>query len=311
MRRNLAKRSFVHAVAIVTLVAVAGCSPLPKGLSQKNLMHDNLKRTYHLFVPSSYNPAKPVPLVLAMHGLSETGLIFARYRGLSEVAEREGFIVAYPQGIWRHWNSFGDAGGTDDVGFLLALIEQIEAGYAIDRDRVYATGDSNGGFMSFVLASKAPQTFAAIAPVMATMPGWIADKVDRSVPMPVLLMHGTDDPIVPWGSDNVDAEPIRSMNMRSIPKSVAFWVELNGCGTTPVREDLPDADPGDGTTAYCETYSGGRDGAEVVLYAITGGGHTWPGGREFAPRFVVGKRSKDFNASEAIWAFLSKHSRKH
>lgn len=295
---------FCTAVAILVVLGTTGCAPKVPGLEKRIIQHDGERRTYRLYVPKNYDGAQAVPLVVALHRFSESGRIMAGMTRFDQIADREGFLVVYPDGIWRRWNSFG-GGGRDDVGFILAVIKELEAQYAVDARRIYVTGGSNGGFMSYALLAKAPDVFAAAAPVMAAMPGFAAEPLDGARPIPLCIVHGTGDDIVPYEGGGMFHG---GEGMLLVPEAVAFWTAHNQCAVDPLREDLPDAAPGDGCTAYVETYAGGKDGADVVLYTVVNGGHTWPGGYEPVPEFIVGPLCRDFSASEAIWAFFARHA---
>ncbi len=275
------------------------------------LRHGDRPRTFRLHLPKSFKKGTPLPLVLVFHGLGSDGKQTEQLTGFSPIADREGFLVAYPDGenrMWRYWGSgekrpkLLDRFAADDVGFVRALIDAlVEAGLA-DGRRVYATGISNGAYLSNRLAIDLADRIAAIAPVSGAMlkPAAEAWKPARAVP--VLYVHGTEDPIV--GYDGKDRISGRAMSL-SAEDLARWWAEKDGCEADPTIEKLPDADEDDGTTVERWTYGSGKDGAEVVFYKITGGGHTWPSGP--AIQKVLGPVCRDWNASEAIWEFFAKH----
>lgn len=285
------------------VAGLTGCVRVPPELERASLEHNGLKRSYLLFTPD--HAEEPFPLVLALHRFTGTGAEMARISGFHEVAAEEGFAVAFPDGRGRRWNTDADA-SPDDIGFLLTLVDELAAEWPIDTNRVYVTGASNGGFMTWLLACQAADRFAAVAPVMATLPQTIVDACGDA-PMPVCIVHGTDDPVVPFGEAALSGGPGPMRSVLPIPEAVAFWVARNGASPEPTITELPNLDPNDGTTTTVERYAN-PGGPAVVLYRVEGGGHTWPGGREIWPRVIVGNQSRDFSASQAIWDFFAAYS---
>ncbi len=275
------------------------------------LKHDKGARTFRLHVPKGFEEGTTAPLVLVFHGLGSDGKQTEQLTGFSPIADREGFLVAYPDGenrMWRYWGSeehrpkLLERLVTDDVGFVRALIDAlVEAGLA-DPRRVYATGISNGAYLSNRLACDMADRIAAIAPVSGAMLKPAAEAWKPSRAVPVLYVHGTADKVV--GYDGKDMFTSRGMSV-SAEDLVKWWAEKDGCEAEPKIEKLPDADSEDGTTVERWTYGPGKDDAEVVFYKITGGGHTWPSGP--AIQKVLGPVCRDWNASEAIWEFFAKH----
>lgn len=281
------------------------------------LIHGGLRRDYIVHVGISCHSKVPAPLVIVLHGGGGTGEGMVKLTGFNTIADREGFVVVYPNGIDRHWN---DGRGVewyrahtqdvDDVGFISALIDELSQKLNIDANRVYATGISNGGMMSYRLGCELSDRTAAIASVAASLAVNKVKEWSPSRPMPVLIIAGTADPLVPWDGGDVRFGERTFGTVVSVPDTVKFWVEKNGCVTRLAARRLPDSDPADGTAVRREAYSGCRGGAEVVLYAVEGGGHTWPGGLQYLPEKMIGKTSREFNASEVIWQFFKAHSLK-
>lgn len=242
------------------------------------------------------------------------GTGMATLTDFSSVADRENFIVVYPDGIERRWN---DGRGLtryrahrqniDDVGFISSLIDELTKELNIDASRVYVTGISNGGMMSHRLACELSDKIAAIAPVAANIGEYMAPGWSPSRPVPVLIINGTDDPLVPWDGGDIRFGQYKFGRVLSVADTVRFWVSHNQCSPIPVITVEPDKNPSDGTTVRKEKYGGCRDSAEVVLYALEGGGHTWPGGSQYLPEAYIGKTCRDFNASEVIWQFFKEH----
>jgi len=278
-----------------------------------------LERTYRIHVPTVRERDKPVPLVIVLHGGGGTGKRMEKLAlgGLTKLSEQEGFVVVYPDGIEKHWND-GRAkvkyrahrDKIDDVGFIAALIDQLAKGYEIDRQRVYITGISNGGMMSNRLACELTDKIAAMAPVAANMPADLVSHCAPSRPVSVLMISGTDDSMMPWAGGEAHFLRLKFGKVLSAKDTIRFWAAHNRCSATPTVTWEPDADREDGTRVRKETYHGCKDGVEVVLYAIEGGGHTWPGGFQYLPKIVVGKTSRDVDANRVIWRFFGKHGMK-
>lgn len=284
---------------------------------RKSLFVGGLERTYSIYIPVSLNSSKPIALVLLFHGGGGTGQGMERLTldGWNRLADREGFIVIYPDGVEKHWN---DGRGLqdyrahreniDDVGFVSALIEHLTKRLNIDPTRIYAAGISNGGQFSQRLACELADRIAAIGVVAAQLPDHLHSSCAPKRPMPVLMMPGTEDPLVPWKGGDIGFRRGRKFGrVLSVRESIDFWAKQNQCPELPVVTYEPDRDPTDGTRVRRETYGPCREGTEVVLYAVEGGGHTWPGGDQYLPVSIVGKTSRDFNANDVIWDFFKRH----
>jgi polyhydroxybutyrate depolymerase len=283
----------------------AGSVGTPVGDSRQQLVSGGLTRTFLVHVPISYTGSAAVPLVLVYHGLGGTGQGMSLLTHFSRVADKSGFIAVYPDGINKAWTTNPSL---DDVGFSRDLIKYLEAKYKIDARRVYATGMSNGGFMCYSLAYGLSDLIAAFAPVSALLPSAsVYLKFPR--PVPVHMIQGTADPLVPY--DGGAISPIASSSkatVMSAPNTASYFAKLDGCSTLATTESLPNKVTTDGSTAKRATYGGGRDGTEVVLITVVGGGHTWPGGLQYLPVGTIGPMCQDFDASEVIWQFFARHT---
>lgn len=267
------------------------------------------KRFYRIHVPPAYDGKTPLPLVLVFHGRSELARDIAEITRFSKLADRQGFIVVYPVGIREHWNDgriatpIFAAGNYDDVGFIATLLQRLEGSLAIDMNRIYATGMSNGGMFVQRLACELDGTFAAIGPVAGTLPVDITPRCTPKQPVSVIEFHGTNDAYVHWQGGSVRAVGGKTL---SVPKTVAHWRALDHCAETPDIEYGPHNDPDEPQRVRRERYGSCREGTEVVLYAIEGGGHTWPGGPD-DPLLFAGAVNRDISATNLIWRFFSEH----
>jgi polyhydroxybutyrate depolymerase len=261
-------------------------------------------------VPAGYDPARPAPLVLAFHGGGGSAAFMAddsRY-GLQREADRDGFIVAFPNGASRlpggrlaTWNAGACCGyardqGSDDVGFARAVVGALEARYAVDTSRVFATGMSNGGMLVHRLACEAADVFRAVASVAGPD---ATTQCNPARPVSVLHIHARDDDHVLFdGGAGPGAFRDRHsvMDFVSVPQTVARWVQRDQCAASPRRvQQVPGA--------YCDAYESCAGGAQVQLCATDTGGHSWPG----ADRVRAGKEaaSTALDASATIWRFFA------
>ena len=290
------------AAAPATAISAQSSAPAE---ARRTLRVDGVERAYLVFLPPSYRPGQPAPLVLVFHGGGGRARGIAPHTGFSRLAEREGFVVVYPDGLGGRWNDGrGLAATHDDVGFVRALLDTLRRELAIDPRRIYATGISNGAIFTYRLACDLPGVFAAVAPVAGAMPVALAPSCGHTEPVSVLAMQGTADPLMPYAGGGVAR---RRGRVLSAERSIAFWAAAAGCASTPVTAPEPDVTPADGTQVRRTAYAGCRDGRSVELYTIEGGGHTWPGGPPVGGS--VGRVSRDVDATPLIWAFFVQHPR--
>lgn len=304
--------------AILMFAAALGIVAAPSVFAEvqtRTLDIDGVRRTYLLFVPETPRaPATGWPLVVALHGGGGTAAQMMGFSRFNAIAAREGFAVVYPQGKGRRWNDgrvFRGRSETDadDVAFVRAVVADIAAqGTALDRKRIFAAGISNGGFMSFRLACDAADLFAAVAPVTATMPADLGPRCAPSVPLAVLVINGTADPLVPYAGGQVRAMSSLRGEIWSTDRTIAFWAKQNRCASPPDVRAMADRDINDGSRVVDISYARCA-GPRVRLLRIEGGGHTWPGGAQYLPAAWIGTVNRDIDASEVIWRFFKASGR--
>lgn len=289
-------------------------------LEKRTIVHDGITREYWVYDPrdSGIGKSDKRPLILVLHGgggrAEKFDAMTNEEMSFNKLADREDILVAYPQGLNKNWNDGRavshiktQAQDTDDAGFLSALIDTLVNARNADPKRVYAVGPSNGGHMSNRLACDLSGKVAAVGIVIGLMPKKYLDKCKPQSPVSVLIMNGTEDPLVPFNGGFVRL--FKNGRDRgediSTEDTFAFWLKHAGYGGNSeaiAAKHLPDADPGDKTRVTLRAYKGGQ--SQVALYTIVGGGHTWPGGRQYFPESLVGRVSHDINATEVIWDFF-------
>lgn len=313
---------------LLSLTALIGQSSLlqPVALQMETLIHDGNSRIFGFHVPQTANRGT-APLVFLLHGGGGGAeQIFGTEFGRSwrEIADENGLLLILPQGREdlsstgnHHWNDCRTgiqnpdvATDLDDVGFITTLIDLADERFGIDRTRVFATGASNGGMMSFRLAFEASEQFTAIGALIANIP----DPSECSLPttpISVLIMNGTEDPLVPYDGGCVANASCRRGFVTSTAQSVDFWVQFNATSRTAVVEDLPNIVANDSSTVTTFRYSGGLHGTEVLLYRVDGGGHTVPGEEPIgvARLLASGPKNRDINGATETWKFFQQHAR--
>ena len=269
---------------------------------------DNLPRAYLVHAPVDYTGDEALPLVFVLHGRPDTGNGIAVITEMHQFADSENFIAVFPHGINRQWNyTRGVAefrsGPIDDVQYLLNLVEHLSQDFNIDRNRLYVTGFSNGGFMTQRVACEAPEHFAAFAVVGAGfLPSW-RTFCDGGHVTPIMFMHGTDDISIPWGG----IEDQGFVTSASVENTIEYWVWHHNCELNSDMEELPAEDP-EFTRVVKFTFPNCADGSAIDLWAIAEGGHNWPGVPGVIGEQIAGKVNTDIHASEVIWDFFSQYS---
>jgi polyhydroxybutyrate depolymerase len=271
-----------------------------------SLHHDGRTRTYLVHLPASYSKNKTWPVVLVFHGGGGNGEQMAKMTGFSRKADQEGFIAVYPNGtgLWQSrfltWNSgnccaWAYENRIDDVGFIRALIGQLKKDYPVDDRRVYATGISNGGMMSYRLACELSDRIVAIGPVAG------AQNTDckPAKPVSVIILHGTADLHVLYkGGAPLRMADVRNPRVdRPVSEAVAFWLKHNRCRENPSTEKKG--------MVVIENYVDCSAGTAVTLYTLMEEGHTWPGGTKWA--VWADEPSREVAATDVIWEFFKNH----
>ena len=313
------KKFLLFSVILMIVIACGNDEPL-KGSEDKtseqktiSITVDGNLRYFIVFLPAGYNNAGKMPLIFVIHGGSGTPEGMIRLADFRPIADRDKVVLVYPAGIQKNWNdgrpTMPNELGIDDVSFFDQLIDYMVVNYPVDESKVYATGISNGGFMSSRLGCELSNRIAAIAVVSATMEAnTIAPNCKPGISMPAIYIHGTADPLVPFLGGEMTANGTAGGVILSHFQVVDKWVANNNCNSTPSISDLPDL-ANDGTTIKQRIYSGGINGSEVVSYVVLNGGHTWPQGYQYLAELFIGKTSQDMNAREVIWDFFSRFER--
>jgi len=277
------------------------------GTSDHVLEHDGLLREYRVHLP----PVLPLrsPLVIQLHGGGGNGRGLDRLTRFHPLADQERFAVVSPSGNGRHWNDgrvnspLTPGGGADDVGFIAALIDCVARSLPIDRRRVYAVGISNGAMMAARLAAQLSDRIAAFAQVAGTVaadaPAWW--HPDR--PVPIIQIHGTADLIVPYAGGALLARR-RTGPLPGRVVGVDDWAAMVSGHNRAVGPQVTTVAP----DATLRSWRGPTAQSDVEFWRVEGGGHTWPGGYQYLPVRIIGPTTHSFDATAAIWRFLSPHA---
>lgn len=260
-------------------------------------------RSYILYVPASYNPSTPTPLVFEFHGYTSTDSQQEYYGDFRPIADTANFIIALPQGLSTGgstgFSNFGTvASASVDINFTRDIIDTVSAHYNINACKIYSTGMSNGGFMSHDLGCFLSSRFAAIASVSGSMMASHASACNPLHPVPVMQFHGTSDATVSYtGVGGI-------INSIDIDTLIKRWVGINNCNTTPGFTAMPNISTTDNCTAEHYVYSNGTANSTVEFFKIIGGGHSWPG----SPYPISGvNTNQDINACKEIWRFFRQY----
>jgi len=294
---------------------------LGAGDHDRSLAFGGATRTYFVHVPPRVSEGQPLPVVLAFHGGGGNASGFKAYAGLDALADREGFVVVYPDGSGRlgrrllTWNAGGCCGyaaaqNVDDVGFALAVLRDVARNVSVDPARVYATGHSNGAMMAYRMAIDASDRIAAVAPVAGAMqaPGFPPPR-----PVPVLHIHSVDDPRALYAGGVGPPFPGTQSRVthRAVEPELEKWVAHDHCPGEP-RTVEQRSTPSRGSpdqTATLLVWGPCAGSAEVQLWKLTGSGHGWPGGHVRLPEKIMGPETATIDAALEVWRFVARFRR--
>lgn len=262
----------------------------------KSLQYKDVKRKYILYTPQNYDSAKTYPVVFNFHGGGMTPAEQMLYTDMNQTADKYGFIVVYPKGIKEDWNVGFETSykeGTDDIGFVDALLTQLQKDYKIDNKRVFATGLSRGGFFCYRIAAELSHRFTAVAAIGATLPDSVAINNPNKKETGVLIVHGKADKIVNFeGKKDAYFSAVDTYKYWKMPSF-----------TREIKKTINKVPHDDTTIEILESSSTNKT---VTLISIENGGHTWPGANDFNIGLPIGKTSKELDINEYMWAFFEK-----
>lgn len=307
-----------------------GASAQTQGWREASIAVQGVQRWYRVHVPEGLPPH--APLLLSLHG--GTGSMYTIDTGATQgwvkLADQHRFVLLVPNGSndqtgdthgrRQNWNDVRDPGegqsSADDVSFLRALLNRVEQEYGTDPDRVYVTGNSNGGLMAYRLLVDMPERFAAAASFIANLPVQSAVLHAPSRAVPLLLWHGTQDGLMKFNGGEI---PGLRGQMRSMRDTVDWWVQAQRADAAQARTDmLPDVDPDDGCRVQRTLYPALPGGAPLLHYLALGGGHAMPSQGDYPSeggpfyRRLVGRVCKDVDGPQLAWAFMSVYTaRRH
>src|SRR5882672_6630474 len=317
MRAGVNPSARIEDVIALALVLVS----LGAGDHDRSLTVAGATRTYIVRIPPRVSEGAPLPVVLAFHGGGGNASSFKGYAGLDGLADRDGFVVIYPDGSGTHgrrlltWNAGGCCGyaaaqNIDDVAFAVAVLRDVARNVLVDATRVYATGHSNGAMMSYRMAIEASERVAAIAPVAGAMQ---ASRFPPPRPVPVLHVHSVDDPRALYTGGLGPPFPGTQSRVAhlAVEPELARWVAHDRCAAEPrtaERRHVPTRG-GAEHTASLLVWAPCAAGAEVQLWKLTGAGHGWPGSHVRLPESITGPETTVIDAASEVWRFLSRFRR--
>jgi polyhydroxybutyrate depolymerase len=304
--------------AAVCLVLVCSLQAQERsGDGIRYIEHQGVARAFVLYRPEPTTSAGPRPLIVVLHGLGGNASR-TRNWGYEAVADREGFIVAYPQGIENRWSygrpvsarpmpRVGDE-QVDDIGFLARLVDTLVSEQLADRSRVFLVGVSNGGVMAYTVACSMTRRFAAVAALLSPMTNLQIEDCKPDGTISVMLLAGTADRSMPYNGVKLEFG-----GLVSVPDTVEYWRQVNKCGEFRVTP-VPHRDPDDPTRVEVMHWPRCADGSSVVSYRVEGGGHRAPSlapaseaEREWTQ--VAGAKNRDIETSEEVWKFFQRFAR--
>ena len=282
-----------------------------QSVSEHTVRTGGMERMYLSYTPAGLAAERKYPLLLVLHGGGGNAKQTMSFCGFNVLADRDKFLVVYPEGYKKGWHDGriapavdAYAEDVDDISFISSVINEMQSSLPVDPNRIFATGISNGAMMSLHLAHKLSEKIRAIAPVCGSIAENQAKAFRPAHPVAVLVINGTDDPLVPYDGGYVLSERSRRGRIVSTNKMMEIWMSLIPSSDKPKSQAMRDADQNDGCLPERIIFPSWGINNPVQLVRITGGGHTWPGGKQYLPKMIVGKVCKDFKAEEVIWEFF-------
>ncbi|MBX2821871.1 MAG: dienelactone hydrolase family protein [Rhodothermaceae bacterium] len=310
---NSSLKQWVLLVSLLVAVLSIPASSFLKGLSNtRSLEYNGVDRTYQVYPARVSSSSDKKPLIIALHdnGSSPRNLIRSSQGRINKLADEQGYVMVYPEGHKKSWDMSGSdaavTGGRQrgDVGFIKMLIESLKKEASIDEERIFLTGMGAGGVLALQLACEVPDMFRAVAVVNGSILVQNSAYCDGSMNTSLLLMNGTENPIIPYEGGMVQVPYGPPMNVLSTEATLGHWLKKNGCLYHSEETLLPNTDPRDDTSVAKYNYSGCHSDVKVILYKVNGGGHTWPGGRQSKKEDRFGRMSRDLDGGREIWRFF-------
>lgn len=301
--------ALVSPLGLLFVAFFAGCNAPEPGTERGSISSGGLERTFVFHVPTSAPAEGSRMLVVSLHGRAGRGVSQEDLTAFSALSDERGFVVIYPDGVEKSWadgrgTSPAEIQGVDDVAFLSALIDHCISEYGVDPKKVHVTGHSNGSALTHRLGCELSTKIAAIGPVAGTMAENVSTSCTPTRGVSVISFHGTEDTFMLYAGGELETGA--GGKVLGAKNSRAFWANQSGCAVETTTTPLPDkAD--DGTTVEREDSTGCQEGNEIVLFTITGGGHTRPGSTSDLGAAFVGRSSDDIVASELMIDFFEKH----
>ena len=318
MNKNRLFLTFFIIILLISSVLLSGCIKFrrdDKNTQVRTIMFDGIERSYRIHIPPGFENGCEGSLIFVLHGGGGTAEGMENYltkKTFNRLSDQYGFIVIYPDGYDKHWNDGrknvswqNENISIDDVGFLTTLIDNTIDELDLDPNRVFFCGISNGGRMSYRMACEKTEKIAGIAAVVASLSEDLIAMCSPKTSIPVFIIAGTDDPLVPYDGGEIVIFNKTYGNVISFNETVDFWISNNNCDTTPIVEYLPDNDPNDSVIVRSEEYLNGDNDSKVLFYEMQGGGHIWPGGPQYYPEWLIGKTCGDIDANEEILNFFN------
>ena len=300
---------------LLSLFICLSCHAQGGPIDKRSLNIDGLSREYFVYSPAK-NAGKLRPMVIFLHGGGGIASKMPAYTGGNELAEKEGFIAVYPQGLQRSWNIGNtptyrkNPSNADDVAFISKMIDMMIDQDKVDARNIFVTGPSRGGMMTFYLAGKIPDKINSIAPMIATLHRDLMDTFAFPKPIPTLMINGTADPLILYeggvGGLNGRKNPKMGRGFVGAEEMFAAVGSWNGCSEDGRTEDMPNKDPNDGCHSTISSYQNCPNAA-TQLIRVENGGHAIPGKKQYAPEKWIGKASQDFDGIEFAWNFFKQH----